>query len=232
MNDADKDKREEKLIGQMLMLSVIARLVSTYPQDDDLAWLQSIIDEDLLLDIPYGTEQRDTMRGAGLLAKGLTPSLTNRALQEMQTDYVRLFIGPGRVLAPPWESVYFSEDRLVFQEQTLQVRNWYRRFGLEPEKLHKEPDDHIGLEISFVAYLARLAFEALAEQDEEEFEQLLEAQRQFLSEHLLKWGPYWCDLVLEHAQTEFYQGLALLTRGALLAMAQQFDIRASREIIG
>ena len=106
-----------------------------------------------------------------------------------------------------------------------------RRFGLEAENLHKEPDDHIGLQMSFISYLAKLALQALEEQDKDGFEKLLDAQHDFLSEHLLRWGPYWCNLVSEHTQTDFYKGLALLTRGALFTLAKQFDVQTSEDII-
>jgi len=87
------------------------------------------------------------------------------------------------------------------------------------------------LQMLFISYLAKLALQAFEEQDEEKFEGLLEAQTQFLSEHLLKWGPYWCNLVSEHAQTDFYKGLALLTRGALFALAKRFDLQIFEDAV-
>ena len=44
-----------------------------------------------------------------------------------------------------WESVCRHKDEaLVFQKETLEVRAAYRELGLQVEKLHHEPDDHIG----------------------------------------------------------------------------------------
>jgi TorA maturation chaperone TorD len=149
----------------------------------------------------------------------------------LRVDYTRLFVGVGKVLAPPWESVFFNEERMVFQEQTLQVRNWYRRFGLEPENLHKEPDDHIGLEMSFVSHLSELGMEALENHDEEKFKLIIDAKCQFLSEHLLKWGPSWCALIKKLAKTDFYQGLGYLTLGALNAIADQYDMQVPKEVV-
>ncbi|MBO2519906.1 MAG: molecular chaperone TorD, partial [Firmicutes bacterium] len=40
------------------------------------------------------------------------------------------------------------------------MRNWYARYGLVAEKKGQEPDDHVGLELEFVAHLAGLALEA------------------------------------------------------------------------
>jgi TorA maturation chaperone TorD len=117
----------------------------------------------------------------------------------------------------------------VFQAQTLQVRNWYLRYGLEIENLHKEPDDHIGLELAFLAHLAQRGLHAIEQNDPGIFEDAMAAQRGFLAEHLLKWAPIWCSLVLEHAQTEFYRGMALLVRGVLTELAAIFDLKIKAE---
>jgi hypothetical protein len=45
------------------------------------------------------------------------------------------------------------------------------------------------------------------------------AAQRALAEHLLKWASIWYSLVLEHAQTEFYRGMALLVRGVLTELA-------------
>lgn len=221
----------EALLGEMLLLGLFGKIWQSYPERNGL---NAFTNEELFSESPFGHEHSDVRAGLSLLRSWVEKNRTGiseDSLQELQADYTRLFIGAGKVLAPPWESVYFTEERLVFQEQTLQVRQWYRRFGLEPEKLYKEPDDHIGLEMSFVSHLAKLALQALEEQDTIKFGQLLEVQRQFLTEHLLRWGPYWCTLVSKHAHTDFYKGLALFTQGALLTLAEQFGIKTSKEVV-
>lgn len=40
--------------------------------------------------------------------------------------YTKLFIGPAKLPAPPWESVYATGEPLLFQESTLAVRDAYR----------------------------------------------------------------------------------------------------------
>ncbi len=226
-----QDSWEERLMGEVLLLGFLSKAIQSYPERE---WLQSLNDEEMFMETPWGNQSGDITTGLSLLqswSKKNQKEISEDSLQDLKSDYTRLFIGMGKVLAPPWESVYFSEERLVFQEQTLQVRNWYRRFGLESESIYKEPDDHIGLEMSFVSYLSSLALKALEEGDDQKYLELIEAQHQFLSEHLLKWGPYWCGLVLENCRTDFYKGLAYLTRGALLSLAAQFDIPTSKEVI-
>ncbi|MBI4785625.1 MAG: molecular chaperone TorD family protein [Chloroflexi bacterium] len=209
------------LTGEMLTFGLLGKAFYTYPERP---WVRALVDEDVFAEAPFAAEQPDVIAALGLLqawSQAHKNGISDEAFDNLRADYTRLFIGPGKVLTPPWESVQFSEERLTFQEQTLQVRGWYQRFGLAAEKLYAEPDDHIGLELEFVAQLARLGLAALEENDQTKFKQLLDGQRGFLSEHLLKWGPAWCSQVADQAQTDFYRGIALLTRGALAEISNQ-----------
>jgi len=217
----------ELLTGEMLTLGLLGKAFYVYPER---AWVQSLIDGDVFAEAPFAGEQPQVSAALDLLrtwSDQQRGGLSDPAFDDLLVDYTRLFIGPDKVLTPPWESVYFSEERMVFQIETLQVREWYRRFGLQAEKLHNEPDDHIGLELEFVAHLAKLGLLALEQNDPAAFEQSLDAQRNFLSEHLLRWGPGWCEQVEEKAQNDFYRGIAMLTRGALFQTAQMLDAQIS-----
>jgi TorA maturation chaperone TorD len=152
--------------------------------------------------------------------------MSDEVFDALKSDYTRLFIGPGQVLAPPWESVFVKEGRMIFQESTLRVREWYLRYDLEPVSLYKEPDDHIGLELLFLAHLAGLSLAALRKQDEAEFTATIEAQRGFLSEHVLTWASIWCDQVGVYCRTDFFRGIALTVRGALAELADIFALES------
>ncbi|MCX6064708.1 MAG: molecular chaperone TorD family protein, partial [Chloroflexi bacterium] len=156
--------------------------------------------------------------------------ISDTQFEALTKDQLHLFIGPDKLLVPSWESAYFNQGRLVFQEQTIQVREWYARFGLAIETVNHEPDDHIGPELSFVAHLATLGLQVLEDADDQNLESILQAQRDFLGEHLLRWGPAWARLVGEHAETDFYRGLAHLTHGALLAAAETLQIELPKEV--
>lgn len=218
------------LMGEALLFGLLGKALY---EDPDKPWLESLIAEEVFSESPFGAEQAEIQTGLEIMQRW---SAENRAgideagFKALSQDHLHLFIGIDRVLAPVWESVYFNESRLVFQEQTLQVRDWYARFGLQIERLNREPDDHIGLEMSFVAHLAALALQALEENDGPKFDGIQQAQRDFLSQHLLRWGPAWAGLVETHAKTDFYRGLAHLTRGALLAAARQLQIEMPKEV--
>jgi TorA maturation chaperone TorD len=221
---------QEILTGEVLFFALLGRAIYTYPDDVHRDWLQSLIDEEVFFDVPFAAEQRETQVGLEILQQWAGKGLSRKAFERIQADYTRLFIGPGKVLAAPWESVHFGKEPLIFQPRTLDVRAWYRRFGLETEKLYQEPDDHIGLELIFVSNLATLALKALQDSDQQRLQELLDAQREFASEHLLRWGPAWTKLVKKHAATDFYRGIAHLTHGSLLALAETLQIEMPTEV--
>jgi TorA maturation chaperone TorD len=224
---SNKDEWKVILLAETLLLGVLGKAIQSKP---DKEWLQSLIDEDIFSEFPLESKDKDIEAGLFQLQSWCQENqggISHESFSKVEMDYSRLFVGLGKTIAPPWESVYFNEARMIFQEQTLQVRQWYRRFGLEPENLHKEPDDHIGLELSFLAYLAGLSLQALEAHDEDTFEQIMQAQRQFISEHLLQWAPDWCKLVEENATTYFYCGLAKLIRGTLYWFAESLGVQAA-----
>jgi TorA maturation chaperone TorD len=220
----------EELAGEALLFGLLGKLLY---QEPDRQWLAELVRDGVFEEAPFGMGQKDVQRGLSLLqdwGRLGNGSLPEPVFKDLQSDYFSLFVGAGKVLAPPWESVYFSEERLLFQEQTLAVRAWYRRFGLEIEKLHQEPDDHLGLELAFLAHLASLGLAELERQDSDGVEAILNAQRNFVQQHLLRWEGEWSGLVLEHARTDFYRGLARLTHGALRALAIQLELSVPLEI--
>jgi TorA maturation chaperone TorD len=214
----------ETLTGEILLCGLLGRVFYSYPDRQERVWLQSLIDERVFEESPFAAKQPDVVEGLRVLQAWSQAGLDDQAFEDLQADYTRLFIGIGKVIVPPWESVYFNEERLIFQEQTLEVRGWYRRFGLEAERLHSEPDDHIGLELAFLVHLAQMGITALEQESHSDLEQFLDAQRSFLSQHLLQWGPRFCDQVCDKANTLFYRGVAMLTRGALRELSQQLQI--------
>lgn len=212
------------LTGEILLFGLLGKLLYA---DLDKLWLKQLIDDDVFLESPFGAENADIIYGLKLLrawAQSIKSEISSEDFSALSADYVRLFAG-GKVHAPPWESVYFGDERLIFQQRTIDVRQWFKRFGLEAEKIYQEPDDHIGLELLFLAHLATLGIQALNAQNHPRFHELLQAQREFVSDHLGAWAYTWCSLVEQHAKTDFYKGLAFLTRGAVSALAELLEVK-------
>lgn len=209
------DMDAERLGPTALCLGLVGRLLYAYPERD---WLQALLDEDLLTSAPLAAEHPDTARGLALMrewAAAVGPTLDPAALDDLRADYTGLFLGPGKVLAPPWESVYFSEERLLFQGETHAVRDWYARFGMRVEHEGSEPDDHIGLELLFLAELAGRELEAIEQGRIDMAVGPRAARRDFAAAHPARWVGPWCEQVLQHGRTHLYRGAALVARGLL-----------------
>ncbi len=96
--------------------------------------------------------------------------------EEFPYEFNRLFVGPAKLAAPPYETVYVSDKRTLMQHSTLSVRKRYRAVGFEPEALNVQPDDHLAFELGFMVRL-------LERGDEES----LSALADFLENHLGRW---------------------------------------------
>lgn len=219
----------ETLTAEALAFSFMNTVFHEKPTAD---FIDPLIRDDLFAQWPMNTEDAYSQRGLALLqAFGVTWEADR--LEDLKKDYQQLFIGPHSLPAPPWESVYLSREHLVFESQTAAVRQFYARYGLQVEKLYKEPDDHFGLEMAFLAHLSALGLEALHRGDDEGLELILADQRTFMSEHLLLWAPDFLQRVITHAQTDYYRGAATLALGTLAEAARQrdlaFDLAPSEE---
>ena len=140
----------------------------------------------------------------------------------LEVDYRRLFVGPGPMLAPPWESVHRSDEGLTFQDATLQVRQAYAEFGLAAPAVNREPDDHIGLELAFIGELCVAALRASEGGDVGGQAALVDAVMRFVHEHLALWAPRLAELVVEDAQTAFYRASGHLLAGTVEELVRLF----------
>ncbi|WP_434512501.1 TorD/DmsD family molecular chaperone [Desulfitobacterium sp. AusDCA] len=171
-----------------------------------------IFNEDLF---PFAELSQEIKEGVELITGYYSNhnSTDFNAQEELYTDYMRLFIGPGKVLVPLWESAYMNEDRLLFQKETLEVRKAYLKYNLMSPKFGQEPDDHLGLELDFLYELSKQAVENYYEENIEDIRYILEDQKAFLEEHLKKWVPLVSEKLINYAQTMYFRGLGRLLEG-------------------
>lgn len=111
------------------------------------------------------------------------------ALERLGRDYTRLFIGPETLPLKHWESVFRKNDAVLFQESTLEVRKAYLSEEVLPSEYPHVADDHVAIELDFMAYLAHGVCDSLRACNVEAAVRQLEKSRCFLEEHLLKWIP-------------------------------------------
>ncbi len=214
------DETLTQLVGEQLLFELLGRILYANPSR---AWVDPLLSEGIFAEVPFAADQADVIEGLALLAQWTDASnlpLSDAALTELRTDFVQLFMGNLLIPAPLWELVYFDEMRQTFQRETLDVRAYFTRLGLQINSNNREPDDHIAFELTFVARCAELAVAAREREDDAAFAELLSIQRAFLENHLLRWGCKWAELVQRHARTDFYRGLALLVSGGLKELSR------------
>ncbi len=192
--------------------TALSRLLLRPPTQEDL---DSVRDPELLGVWPLDRDEA-TAEGLALLAE------SDEDAEAVRRDHNRLFVGPGHVLAPPWESVHLTQERLLFDEPTHRVRAWYARYGLQAPKLNKEPDDHIGLELEFCAHMARLAIDTPDARSDIETDIGL-----FLTDHLSLWAFMFAELMVEHADTLFHRGVGRLLSGTVSQSLDTFATTGS-----
>ena len=139
----------------------------------------------------------------------------DKSLDELYKDligeYTRLFIGPHRLPVQPYESWWV--DGKLMSESLLKVKQVYRKVGIAKAKEYAEPEDHIAFELRFMHYLCE---EELSADTEERIAECLNMQKEYLNDHLLRWVPDFCDALTENKLSDFYKGIAKLTKGFIL----------------
>ncbi len=129
-------------------------------------------------------------------------------IETLKVDFTRLFVGPFKLLAPPYGSVYL-ENNMIMGESTIDVRGFYENEDLGI--VIKDAPDHIAMELEFMYYLVAKQTQATNEENLKDIRHYQQKQKSFLSIHLAKWLPGFAEKVQKNAQTEFYKKLARLT---------------------
>ncbi len=119
---------------------------------------------------------------------------THQLREEAQQAFQRLFIGPGVPPAPPWGSVYLTEDNTILGPSTIATRKKFERLGLRHYSQGWEPDDHFSRCCAFLSLLAQEDNPAPA--------------NDFLEQDFLTWAPRFLELLKETCQDPVYQSIA------------------------
>lgn len=114
--------------------------------------------------------------------------------------YHTLFTSPNPPV-PLWESLWRSKEKIFFTECTTQVRAWYRTHGFVIPS--QEAEDFLGYEMTFAGCL----FDKAHSKIESNEQATLKAFHQFLTEHLLLWGPNCVHELKEATDNRFWCAL-------------------------
>ncbi|MDP3641815.1 MAG: molecular chaperone TorD family protein [Bacteroidota bacterium] len=150
----------------------------------------------------------------------LDKGLVNEALQlkalfdkypdnELLVEYTRLFIGPFKTLAAPYSSIYLDPNGTIFGLETQWVTEFYNTCGLEITQSLNDLPDHIAVEMEFLHYLSSQEISEMESGNPKKAEALFKSQEIFLSHHLKRWAPLFCNQIISETNNDYYRTLAL-----------------------
>lgn len=145
--------------------------------------------------------------------------ISKEDVEQLEFDFNRLFVGPNRLEASPYESTYRNDQRSLMQYETLAVRKFYQKAGLEVSKKNVDPDDHLALELEFVCYLL---------ENSKENDQYYKMHQDFLKDHLLKWVDTHCKVVCEKTNNQIIIGISNLLQNLLSEEKNQLSLKGGK----
>ena len=139
-----------------------------------------------------------------------------KLLDHLAADYAATYL-TRRLRVPVTESVCLDEDNLERQQPMMEVRAWYRRFGVAARDWRKQADDHIALQLAFIAHLLRAT-----QPDAENGAPAASPEdiTAFMDAHILKWIDEFAAAAASRCGTPFYAGLGMFTRCWLRALRE------------
>jgi len=125
----------------------------------------------------------------------------------MREDFIRLFSGQGRPLAPAYESLYQNNVQQNSNQDTTSVTEFYNSYGWVSKYKGKINDDHLGIELLFLTILIDKYL--ILDDEACQGEMRKEIQR-FINQHLLSWVNEWNEKVQANSNTLSFKGIGTL----------------------
>lgn len=186
-----------------------------YRTEVDAAFALELTDE-------FAFESDDASLNEALAAmRAALADANEEALELLAVTFDRVFFGMGPLTARhafPYESVYTSDKGIMMQDAYVDVARAYREQALAKDPAFTEPEDHLAVELAFMATLADRACSFLSANSAEGDEAATVTVRQslaFAQAHLLNWLDRFCgELALAAApdgEDGFYVALARFT---------------------
>ncbi|MEA3411551.1 MAG: molecular chaperone TorD family protein [Pseudomonadota bacterium] len=148
--------------------------------------------------VSKGGEQASRQMSEGIAA--LPREIEPEALDRLCADYADIYLN-HTLRASPLESVWTDEENIAYQQSMFQIREFYERYGVKAENWRLRSDDHLVLQLLFIAHLMKSGPD----------QKVLADVARFMDDHLLRWLPEFAQRVATRCETPYFAGLALLT---------------------
>ena len=196
--------------------------VKLFWKEPDLEFLLSLLDG--IAERVRGSAQSSPLMSEGW--KDIRHYLEKKGADEVEYEFVQLFLGPHQPDILPYESYYLSGR--VFQAPLAAVRGFMKEVGLEKKEGQlPEPEDTLGFELEIMNWMIS---KQTSTEDSETEEKWLDLQALFLKKHLLVWAPTCAQEIESAPHAEFFRGAGKLLRGFLELEKQLFHDRGPKKI--
>jgi TorA maturation chaperone TorD len=141
----------------------------------------------------------------------------------IEVDYNRLFIGPEKLIAPPYESVYLSKRDFFLKSDedpksiidpiyAASIKREYSARGYRISSDYSDFADNIMFELDYCSYLCRRAAKAYKEGDLLAGDNFLSCKDRFIVEHPLRWIDALVTRIEGSTELGFQESVVILTR--------------------
>ena len=157
-----------------------------------------------------------------------------QSIDILHDEYQRVFgLTPARE-CPPFEVEYHTNTEPFFQSQQLaDVAGFYRAFGLNPSTARASRQDHLALELEFMAFLLmkQRQIRQTMKSDSDKTEKLAvcdQAATDFFREHIAWWVPAFATGLIRRSESGIYAELGKVLAAFFRAECMRLGIATAR----
>jgi len=202
-------------------------LSRSFSREVDRTFLQSLFGVSNSLQASLASvEESNLARGKKLLksfCNEIRGAGEEAVIGDLARQYAFLFLGVGSETVALCESAYRNEGGLLFQNAYFDILEKYREVGLGKREDFPEPEDHLSLELAYMAHLCRRIISSIETGKEAEAKKYYQYQGNFLNDHLLLWVPQFAKSLSEISPSPFYKALAFLLEGYIRVDVELLD---------
>ena len=214
-------KKEEYTAISRQRSSVYGLLALLYRHEPDEDLVRSLRQPEIL----RGLEEA----GLTLNVNELCDGSIEAVIQRLETEYTRLFVGPGKHVVLN-ESVHLESEGLFWGDSTVSVKDFIESMGLNLNVEWGGLPDHISIELELMQHLTNHEAELWIENDLDSVRRCIGTEREFMQKHLLQWVPRLCDMILDQNPLSFYCEVSQFTKN-LVTFDSKFINDLVRNII-
>jgi TorA maturation chaperone TorD len=142
------------------------------------------------------------------IEKVVASECVNWQLSDLQAEHRRVFSNVITLDCPPYETL-FGNDHVFAQSQVMgDIAGFYRAFGVELSKDIHERLDHLSVEFEFMHFLAYKESYSRCHDGADKTQIVLDAQKKFVKNHIGRWVPLFCRMLVKKAASGLYQHVA------------------------